>query len=231
MRDRRARFAIAGQLRLLTPLALAWTLAVGGLTAIGVQDAVPAEHLFLDPAALAGAPWYSGVVSNLGILAWTVAATASAGGAWVAGRTGRPSAMWFLAVGSAVTTLLLLDDLLQLHSTLLPRLLGLPKPAALALVVGPAVVWCVQWRHEIARTRWVILLAAALGSLASVAIDLVLQPTGSTALLAEDGSKFLGVVAWSVFFVTTAVDITRSTIAAALDSRSTPSPQRVTADS
>jgi hypothetical protein len=56
MTERRSRIAAAGQLQLLTPLAVAWFLAAAGLTAIGVQSSIPLEQLFLDPASLTGAP-------------------------------------------------------------------------------------------------------------------------------------------------------------------------------
>ena len=49
----------------------------------------------------------------------------------------------------------------------------------------------------------------------SVAADQVLHPTGSSALLFEDGAKFLGVLGWSLYFVLTTHDIVRSTIRAA----------------
>lgn len=217
MSERRSRFGAAAQVRLLTPLAVAWMIGAGLLTATGVQRSVPLEQLFLDPANLTGAPWYTGVISNLGILCWTAGVVTSAGGAWVSAHTGRASAARFLAAGAVVGGLFLLDDLLQLHSDLLPGVLGVGKPAAVALVTAPSLGWAVLWWREIRRTRWLILVAFLAGSVVSLAVDHLLDPDGAAGLLAEDGAKFLAVVAWAIYFTTTAVDITRSTIDAAVN--------------
>lgn len=222
MLERRADVQARHQGRLLIPLLVAWAAGAAGLTALGVQRSVPLEHLFLDPATVAGAPWYAGAVSQLGIVCWTVAAVASAGGAWVAGQTGRPSAARFLAIGSAVTTVMLADDLLQLHSDVLPRLLGLPKTAAMGLVVGPVILWAIRWYREVVRTRWPMLVGALGGWATSVMVDRVVQPDEATGLLVEDGAKFLGVLAWAIYFATTAIDITRSTIRSATESSTPP---------
>ena len=218
MSERRAGVPISEQARLLLPLAIAWFCGAIALGLLGGQRSIPLEQLMLDPAYLAGAPWYAGVVSSLGILAWCTGCIMSGFGAWVASQTGRPSAARFLAGGAAVGAVLLLDDLLQLHSGVLPDLLGGGKVVALALVTGPAAVWVVVFRHEVRRTRWLMLVAAGAAFVLSVAVHVVVDPSGSWGLLAEDGGKFLGVIAWATYFATTAVDITRSTITASFGS-------------
>jgi hypothetical protein len=94
--------------------------------------------------------------------------------------------------------------------------LGVGKPAALAVVMSPAAVWLVVWRDEVFRTRWLMLVGFCAGSAVSLGVDRFLHPTGATALLVEDGAKFLGVVAWAIYFAVTTIDITRSTINAAM---------------
>jgi hypothetical protein len=184
------------------------------LGVVAAQRSVPVEQLFLDAAYLSGQPWYTGVVSSLGVLGWTTATVAALGGGWVAGQTGRPSAARFLTGGAVVSAILLADDLFQLHADLL-GVIGLPKPVRQLLVVAPAAVWLVRYAGEIARTRWGI-MAGALGAMAvSLAIDAV-APVGSrVGLFLEDGAKLLGVLAWAQYMVLTSVDITRSTIRAA----------------
>ena len=51
-------------------------------------------------------------------------------------------------------------------------------------------------------------------SAVSVGVDHALSPTGATTLLVEDGAKILGILAWAMYFTTTTLDITRSTIRA-----------------
>lgn len=216
MTDRRSHFSFRRQLKLLGPLTIVWAVGGVGLVIIALQDAVPVETLLLDSSHLAGTPWYSGLVSNLGILGWTMAAVTAAAGAWVAARTGRPSAAWFLGTGSAVGTLLLTDDLLLLHSNLLPQLTGMTKATAMVLICLPSIAWAVVFRDEIGRTRWLTLAAAVGGFTVSVMLDLVASAPTASGLLAEDGAKFLGVLAWCAYFTLTAVDIAESTIRTAM---------------
>lgn len=213
MSDRRARPDARRQLASLTPLLGAWVLASMVLCGVAVQRSVPVEELFLDAAYLSDRPWYTGMLSNIGILAWTAAAVAGLGGAWVAAQTGRPTAARFLRVGAAATVVLLADDLFELHAVLL-EVTGIPKPARQLLVVAPAAYWLVRYVDEIARTRWVILACGVGCFVVSLGIDLVGNGS-SLSLFGEDGAKLLGVLAWAQYMVLTSLDITRSTIRAA----------------
>jgi hypothetical protein len=214
--ERRRGFTLRQQLGLVTPLIVAWSIASIGLAAAGIQNSVPLEQLFLDPSYLANAPWYAGLLSNLGILSWTVAAVTAAGGSWVAFHTQRASAGRFLGVASFVATVFLADDLLLLHSGLLRQTTGMPKTAAMALVCIPALIWVVLFHDEIRRTRWIVLAAAGAGLATSVGVDIVFSPAGASGLMLEDGAKFMGVVAFAVYNSLTAVDIARSTIRVAM---------------
>ncbi len=214
MAERRLGFDPKRQLREIVPLFFLWIVGFCVLAIAGFQDEAPLKQLFLDPASLTGSPWYTGLISNIGILCWSVAATAAAGGAWVAKQTGRPSASKFLLMGAVATVVLLLDDLLQIHATWLPKL-GMNKFGSQILIVLPTVFWLFVFFRDLIRTRW-LLVICALGSFAvSLAIDSGLGLTGTTSLMVEDGGKFLGVLAWALYFTLTAKDITASTIRAA----------------
>ncbi len=181
---------------------------------VAAQRTVAVEDLFLDAAYLTGEPWYTGVLSNLGVLGWTAGTVAALGGAWVAGQTDRPSAARFLRGAALVSALFLADDMLQLHADLL-RFTGLPKPLRQLLVVAPAVLWLVRYVGEIARTRWVVLVGALAGFGLSLAVDALRLTESSVALFVEDSAKLLGILAWAQYLVLTSVDITRSTIRSA----------------
>jgi hypothetical protein len=211
------------QLPSLAPLLVTWLVATVGLAAVAAQRSVPVEVLFLDPAFLSGRPWYTGVVSDIGVLAWTAATVAALFGGWVAAQTGRPSAARFLRSGAVVSAILLADDLLQLHADLL-RFVGLPKGVRQLIVVAPAAIWLVRYAGEIARTRWVIMVGS-LGVLGgSLVVDALVAPGSRVGVFAEDGLKLLGVLAWAQYMVLTSVDITRSTIRAA-QGRAEPPPR------
>jgi len=193
-----------------------WLVGIAVLAAARLQTATPLEFLFLDPAHLTGTPWYTGALSNLGILVWTCGVTAAAAGAWVARRTNRAAASRFLAFGALATFVLLIDDVFAFHSGILKNSLGVPKTIAQAMIVAPTILWVLTFHADIRRTRSALLIAG-LGSFAgSLLVDTGLALTGDTALLVEDGLKFLGILAWTQYFAITARDIAASTIAEAL---------------
>lgn len=212
MTERRTRRLLHTSLRPLLPLAGLWAAASVFLGALAAQHAIPYEQLVLDPNAYGDIAWYTGLVSNLGVLGWTVATVVATASGWLAGRAGRPGARHLLGGGGLYSALLLLDDLFQLH-IVVTHALGVPKAAFYAVYLVLGCWWAAANGTELSRTRWP-LAAAAVGALAlSVAIDQGL-PASSLALVAEDSCKFLGILAWGLYFVLTGRDITLSILAA-----------------
>jgi hypothetical protein len=66
MSDRRAPILLSRQLQHAMPLAVVWMVGLVVLWIASLQDAASLEELFLDPATLAGQPWYQGLLANLG---------------------------------------------------------------------------------------------------------------------------------------------------------------------
>lgn len=215
MSQRRSAREVVGQLPSLAPLLMLWVVAALCLMGVGLQQRVGVDQLFLDRTYVANVPWYTGVLSDVGVLVWTAAVVAAIGGAWVAGQTGRPSAARFLSAGAAATTVLLADDLLRLHSSVLPQT-GMSKLTAQLLIVAPAALWLAAFADDIKRTRWLVLGAGLVGLGVSLGVDTVIHGASDTAILAEDGAKLLGILAWAQYLMLTTIDITRSTIRAAM---------------
>lgn len=197
--------------RAAAPLVIVWAAGLGVLAAAIGQDVVEQEALLLDPVTVGGLPWYTGLVSQLGVVCWAVAATVAGCGGFVAWLVGRRRAAMFLASGAALGTLLLVDDLFQLHAVLLPRWLGVPKLAIVAAYAVLAGAWVVLNLGELLRTRLHLFGASAVAFAASVGADVVGDGSG-TWLVAEDGGKLLGILAWAAFFIATSVDIVRSAV-------------------
>ncbi len=226
--DRRYRRSWRSQLQILVPLLVVW---LGGF---GVLGAVVAHgnmgRLFLDPSYINGGVWYDGLVSQLGIIAWTIATASAAWSAWIAQVSGRNMASRFLFHGAFVSAVLLVDDLFGFHS-LVPNYLPIPKFVAEAIVLTPLALWLLRYWSDIQRTRYPVLLASLGASGLSVLIDAVLHPgNADTAVLYEDGPKFLGILAWATYFVLTTYDIARSAMAQKLAGASidpNPSPRDV----
>lgn len=217
VQDRRQLRTIQDAIRLVIPLTVMWSLGVGVMAYVGNQTEDRAGELLMDPSFSIGSAWYTGLVSNLGILTWTVAAFAAFGGAWMCSLGGRDSARRFLIGGGLVGSVMLLDDLFQFHAILLPGELGIPKMLCQALIGIGVAGWIITQRHQIRRTHVHVLLASfgALGI--SFLIDSKVGPApGEGWNIIEDGAKFLGVLAWATYFVVTTADISRSVFRDAL---------------
>jgi len=188
-----------------------WAVASVFLGALAAQDVIPYEQLVLDPSAYGDVAWYTGLISNLGILGWTVATAVAATGGWLAGRAGRPGARALLRGGALYSSLLLLDDLFQLH-VVVTHALGAPKAGFYGAYLVLGCWWAWTNARELRRTRWPLAAAAVAALSASVAVDQGMA-AGSVALVAEDSCKFLGILAWGLYFVLTGRDIALSVLA------------------
>lgn len=197
--------------RAVAPLVIVWAAGLAVLAAAIGQDVVEHEELLLDPVTVGGLPWYTGLVSQLGVVCWAIAATVAGCGGFVASLVARRGAARFLISGGALGVLLLLDDLFQLHAVLLPRWLGIPKQAIVAGYGVAAAAWIIANRAELLRTRLHLLAASALAFGTSVGADVVGTGHG-TWLVVEDGGKLLGVLAWAGYFIATSADIVRSAV-------------------
>ena len=210
--ERRDRPPLRTQLRPIAPVFLVW---LGGMAVLGLvasRDTGHRAELLLDPTDTGGLPWYVGLVSNLGIVGWCVASIA-AFFASLAARTGnRLAAASMLRGGSMLCGLLLLDDLFLLHSNVLPKAIGVPKLLVVTIYGLIAVSWVLANLYELRRTRYPILVLASGALGASIAIDAIFKPSGDFGLLAEDGGKFLGILAMATFFGLTASDVQGSVI-------------------
>jgi hypothetical protein len=210
--ERRRSVAAAQRLSDLIAITIVWGAGLVVLAVAGLQTQIPVAQLLSDPATVNGGMWYAGLISNLGAIGWTVAMTAAAGGAFVARVGGRPrSTISFLRGGALLGAMLLIDDLFQVHQRLLPREVGLSKPVVLLIELVLAGGWALTSIGELRRTRWHLLVMAGGAFAVSLVVDqLIAGPESGARILVEDGAKFLGVLAWALYFVRTAADIVAS---------------------
>lgn len=163
----------------------------------------PVAALLEEPCT--GAPCsYAGLLSNLGILIWAAGAvTCFLVAAIARGGEQEPSAgpRWPLAFvyAGVLTTALMVDDLLMLHEFLFPALI----PPAEALSYGAYALafggFLILFRSFVLRTPFVLLLIAGGLFLVSALLDRYAPGLH----LLEDGSKFVGIVTWTTYFVAT----------------------------
>lgn len=200
-------------------------LIVLGITKLfSVATDIPLRQFMLDPTEFMRAPFYTGILANLGVLLW--AATASiclfiamflpqlVGKAW----------RDFFLVSGLLTLLLLLDDLLRIHDEIFPVHLGIKGDILGIGYVFLIALYLFRYRTLIFQYPYTFLIMA-LGLFAiSVAIDVapaVLKHRFSVAdlLLFEDGAKLLGIANWLAYFAHLTAAVLRKENLAATEAR------------
>lgn len=208
--------SITSQPRMLTGDAwiYALTFIPGLLVLAGVvlQTRTPIVYLMKDPLTVVQLSKdcchvYYGLVSNLGIMLWTTAAATCLFAALLLVNIGRRGAEpVFLAAAGLFTGWLALDDFFMIHEDVLP-LFGVPQPLTYAGYAGAAALYLLLSWRQILRFR-PLLMAMAMALLgASVAIDVLVHSESTLHVFMEDGAKFLGILAWTAFHVTAALDL------------------------
>jgi hypothetical protein len=176
---------------------------VGIALAISRWAGIPPSWMTRDLADITGRGSYLGLLSQIGVMAWTGAVVmclwssrilwGSAGGA----RDAR-----FLLVSGLVTLLLLLDDAFMLHERILPRM-QVPERVVLGahlLVIGGWLWW---FRTEVLASEVLLLGGALLFLGISAGVDQVVPFSEDVAFL-EDSPKFLGILLWLAYSLRTA---------------------------
>lgn len=154
-------------------------------------------------------PFYLGLLSNLGALLWcTAAAITLFSSCSVARAQVDATAIGFLRGVGILTLLLLIDDLLMVHETILPQYLHLPDKS-LYVVYGGYMCWLVlRFRHFIfARTEYPLFIIAGGCFAVSIAMDIDLIP-GKIAT--EDLFKIFGIISYCYYCVLTSAGVIRS---------------------
>ena len=192
---------IKDQLRTLTPTLIAAylpALAILGLAvAAKLFRGISIKFLTQDPATLMKAPFYVGAISNLGIVIWCVSASVYFFSFCIIRetRTDEGTREFFLA-SAIFSTVLLFDDLYLLHEKVFPRRLHIPENA---VYLGYVVLWLlyfIRYGKAILRTDFLLLLITMGFFGLSVATDIIWSHGH---YLLEDGSKFLGIIGWTVY--------------------------------
>jgi len=196
---------------------------IGGLAflAIGAVQALGSTELWQDPPVTTREPFYLGLGSNLGVLLWGATVVVCVF-TWIALR-GQPAGERFgrpLLAATALTMVLLADDLLILHERVFPTELGLSEVEMMA-IYGVAGIACLLVAFRLIRespdkvllVSTIVLFAVALALDVVDETSVVITGTGT----AEDAAEFLGIVGWLAFWSRTCLRLlapTSSSVAA-----------------
>lgn len=185
---------------------LAYVPALAALVGIAFGALATGRRVWFftnDPFVLGNLPFYAGIISTVGMLLWCATATICFFTAAVLKKDDHLSGWgFFLFMSGVLTSLLLCDDLFQLHQILYPKLFHL----ATVLVYGVyglfALWYLIHFQKQIRETEFILLAFSLIFFVLAVAFDtLHLLPRGSTAF--SDGLKLLGIVSWFTYFART----------------------------
>lgn len=143
-------------------------------------------------------PFFTGWLSNVGIVGWFVSAAVLLVGAQVSHRRGQRRVAAFAGGAGAISLLLGTDDLFMLHDGAIAS----GEEALLLLWLTLALTWAVSFRRELAKDAnlpLLVLTAVFFGH--SVVTDLL---TNSVLVVHEDASKLAGILLWAAWAWSTA---------------------------
>jgi hypothetical protein len=193
-------------------LAAIYVPTVAILVIACVQKRAPLDVLMRDTLAQVDLPFYTGAISNLGVLLWCAAAAVCLFTWWVLGRRSgdsrtRRSLLW----AGLLTVLLNVDDFYQLHEYASIHS-GLPDEVFTSVYPILLAAWLFFFWREIRKTEYILLFLALALLGTSVFVDALdgmfkikfnptlLALTGHRYHLLEDGPKFLGIATWLGYF-------------------------------
>lgn len=192
------QLAALGQLGLYIYLPL--SAALLALVFISQQVGIPFESLTRDPAATFDAPFYTGLLSQIGVLTWSAATTICLF-SWVVLRrcVVQPDRGSFWLASGLVSGMLLVDDLFLVHESVAWHLLGLSEAAVFSMY-GLVLVTYLWWhRQTIWRSDYLLLALSFMLFGASLAIDQQYLPL-TDPVVVEDSLKLFGIVTWCWYF-------------------------------
>ncbi|ESA37264.1 hypothetical protein N836_03965 [Leptolyngbya sp. Heron Island J] len=206
--SRKASFILAG----------IYLLVIALIVLIWLQPLISPEILLRDVFTLADVPPYYGLLSNCGVFLWCITASVNLFSAVILSyaKREREFSLLLLFFG-LISLILMLDDGLLLHESVVPKILEniLSYDTAetlLPLAYGSAMIYSLLRFHKTIRnTDYKFLFLALLFLFSSLVVDhLIPLPDGrkywlrdGENFLIEDGLKLLGIVTWAFYFIQT----------------------------
>jgi hypothetical protein len=162
--------------------------------------------LWSDPAMVTGWPWFLGLVAVAGVVLWAVTATcALLASAFSRDVHARVALRWF----GCITLFMMVDDQIQLHEHILPRA-GIPEQITFLVYALVIAVVGLRYRRFYLRSPETpaLVIGAALLALSIVLDQLPWAMPGRAN--AENTAKLLGLAAFAVYGIRTALSAGRA---------------------
>ncbi len=183
----------------LAVLAAAYAATAAVVIAILVGSRVgdrPSGDFVRDPVTVLDGAVYVGLVSHLGTIVWSAAATSCFLAAIVLGGRTRRAFAW----AGVLTTALLVDDVFLVHETYAEETGGSERHV-LALYPIALAAYVVVYRTFLRRhDAWLLVIALAL-----FGVSAIVDVRDAEEYLLEDSAKLFGIVTWCVVFAAASV--------------------------
>ncbi|WP_299228862.1 hypothetical protein [uncultured Psychroserpens sp.] len=173
-------------------------VVIGFIFGLHLYNNVPLEALTNDLAAIAELPVYTGILSQTGIFIWSAAATICLFSSQFV-KEKLPKT--FLVTSALITLLLGLDDVFMFHELVFPAL-GIHQKIVF-LSYGLLMLWyLIRFLRLILKTDFVMLAFALSCFALSLFVDnFMYNASPYISKLLEDGAKFIGIIAWLVYYI------------------------------
>ena len=181
----------------------ALALAVGLVLLTSIQPWIDPRWLYMDTQTVGELSGdcchvYDGAVSTLGIMLWSATAAICLFGAVLYAASDQKRAALYGLHGGLLSAFLALDDAYLLHEIVTPEL-GIPQIVFMAVIGAAALSYLglhLRWLRQ--SGAWILILSLICFAI-SVGIDQVFHSIDPAWIIAEDGPKFIGIVAWFLF--------------------------------
>ena len=162
---------------------------------------IPFSHLTIDPVVELGGDAFTGLLSNFGVIMWCFTAAVCLFTAFVFSKD--PSRNFdrnFFLMSFAITTLLLIDDLFLLHDIVLPQYGFRERYLYITYGILVVVYLLLFYKKFLATPYFLLIIAFGFFSLSLFTDWIVRHVNIPEHYIIEDGSKFIGIVTWGIYF-------------------------------
>jgi hypothetical protein len=172
---------------------------------LGAYYEIGFRELTADPNVLGNRPFYSGLLSQLGLFCWSAAATISFIFAFFSKNSSKHKRLTaFYVYSGLLISLLMFDDAFMFHETVFPSL-GISQKFVYISYALLTLAYLSRFYKTILKTPYLLLLFAFGSFSVSTSIDVLFHFEGQSIWnsLVEDGSKFTGIVFWMIYMFKT----------------------------
>ncbi len=196
---------------ILLMVLLTWLPVVvflGLIIALSLKLGRPITFFFQDFFFITNSPIYTGFVSNIGIIFWSVTAGILFFAAVFCYQSqASRQVQWFYIFGAVITLIMLFDDFFLFHEIIYPRFFHIRSGTVYIIYGVMGIIYLIVFRKHILASNFLVLFLAFLFFFISVVFDELRERWlfNPYWIVCEDGFKLLGIVSWLTYYLLTSL--------------------------